>query len=374
MKLLVIVPSYPNIGSAAYQFVHDRVKEYKKEMEVDVFCLDKNFKSHYTFEGVEVYGGTSETFSEYLLSNNYDKYAYFFLSSSIARFIIRNMKKEKIFIFYMGSDCVTCRRRFVKSSNGLKAKLKDLVKKRILLFFEYLKIINIKKINKKVNDCTFVFVSKWSKENSEKDFKIKYNKFEIIPNYVDSDVFKYKVKKAEERLNVLSIKSYSSMVYAGDILQDIIIEFSKHMEFKYFTFNLYGFGKLFKEQTKNLKKFKNVYLKECVLSHDEIVDIQNHNGVLLYPKRGDSQGVSRCEAMICGLVPIASDSEAISEYTPKNTGYLANSIQGFIDALLYIYNNPKDYLDKSKEGSKFIKEKCSYKNTIEKEIIMLRGK
>ena len=78
--------------------------------------------------------------------------------------------------------------------------------------------------------------------------------------------------------------------------------------------------------------------------------------------------------MASGLVPIASDIEAISEFSPKDTSYLVNSIDDFIKAFENIDKNPKDYLSKSINGANYIKDICSYQNTIQKEINMLEGK
>ena len=376
MKIVVVVPSYPKGKNVAFQFVHERVKDYQKYMEVQVFCLDRNFKEPYVHERVSVTGGSSDYFKEYLETNKFDAYTFFFLSASSTRFIRRHLRNEKVYIFFMGSDCVSCTRKFTKINwkKNIFLTIKEICRRIIVFLFYMLRVLDIQIINKKVKNSTFVFVSNWSKENSEKDFHIKYNNYAIINNKIDDITFTYHEKTAEDRLKVLSIKSYSTHVYANDILQEVILEFSKYDEFKHFTFDLYGEGVLFDECTEKIKDFKNVNLYRGFLSHQEIADIQNKHGVLIYPKRGDSQGVSRCEAMISGLVPIASDIEAISEFSPPNTAYLVKSVQDFIDALIFIYKNPDDYLKKSKEGSIFIKEKCSYENTVKKEIELIMEK
>lgn len=376
MKLLIVVPNYPNTNSSAYQFVHERVKEYQKKFEVSVFCYNKRLTDDYIFENITVHCGNKEKLKKFILDNTFDSYIFHFLNLSNARFILSNLKEKRVFVWFHGSDSVSYKRRLDKIDFS-KEKLKQpkfLFKLFIYVLFYKYRIFKIKQLNNRCKDLTFVFVSNWNKEASSNDLKIKYKKCVVIPNYVNEKEFIYKEKTEEQRYNILSINNYSSNIYAGDMIRDIILSFSENKIFNKFNFSIYGTGKHFKEYTDCLKKFSNVTINEKNLNHQEIIKLHNENGIFLYPKRGDSQGVSRCEAMASGLVPIASDVEAISEFSPKNTSYLVNSIDDFIKAFENIDKNPKDYLSKSINGANYIKDICSYQNTIQKEINMLEGK
>ena len=369
MRVLVIVPDYPNKDKISYQFVHERVKKYLEFFAVDVFILN-NKKTDYVYESVNVICGNKKRLES--LVSKYDKFAFHFLDMKSANFILKKLRNKEIYIWFHGTDSVSYKRRLGRINYSRNKLFNPIMLFKFIAFIFLYKIraFNIRKINRKCN-VTFVFVSNWNKEISELDLKIKYKKYRVIPNCIDFDIFKYIKKTSDQRFKVLSINNYANNIYAGDMIQDIILAFSKEKEFSDFEFQIYGKGKLFNKYTEKNKNFKNVKIKNMTLSHNEIAEIQKKYGIFLYPKRGDSQGVSRCEAMASGLVSIASNIEAIPEFSPDNTTYLVNTIDEFVETLKFIHSNPDDFMNKSVASSKFVKEKCSYENTIKKEIDLL---
>lgn len=378
MKALLIVPDYPNNFNQSFQFVHDRVREYKKEFDVDVFCFNKSKKRDYNFENVDVKIGDKNKFLDLLNNNNYDIFLFHFLNEKYSSFIIKYLKEKKVCIWFHGTDSLSWKRRLSSLNFVGINQLNPVVILRTLGFIllNKVRIYYIRKINEYCPNVVFVFVSEWNKLASEKDLKIKYNNSVVISNYLKSNVYSYKEKQSADRLNVLSINNYFNLVYAGDITQKIILAFSKKKEFNNFKFSIYGNGKLFNKYTKKIAKFKNVSIHKKTFNEFGIKEVHDQNGIFLYPKRGDSQGISRCEAMSSGLVPIASDVEAVSEFSPTGTCYLVNSVDDFVNALIKVYNDPKDYLSRSIKSSKLIQEKLCYEKTIQKEInlIIRRGK
>lgn len=370
MKVLIVVPDYPNKHSVSYQFVHDRVKEYKKHMMVDVFCYDTKFKNKYNYENVTVYGGGKKELLAIIKSNNYSCFVFHFLNIRNASFILRFLKEERVFIWFHGSDCISWKRR-LSSINYKKKKLINinfLLKLIAFIIYNKNRLLYIKRLNQKCSNITFVFVSEWNLRVSENDINIKYKNYAVIPNYIKLDEFKYHEKEEKQRLQILSINNYANDIYAGDMICDIILKFSTKKEFKHFKFNIYGYGSLFDQYMEKIKDFDNVSIQKGLLKPGEIASLHKNNGIFLYPKRGDSQGVLRCEAMASGLVPIASNVEAVSEFSPHFTTYLVKDTDDFIKALLNVYYDPKEFLAKSKKGGEFISNKCSYENTIKKEI------
>lgn len=376
MKVLVVAPDYPNENKVAYNFIHERIKQYKKEIDVDVFSYNNAKKNVYVYESVKVFEGGKKDLSKLIKKSNYDKFVFHFLNLKNGYFILRYLKNEKVYIWFHGTDSVSYKRRLSRI-NYNRIKLINpffLLKTCIFIFSNKVKLSIIKKINKKCKDVTFVFVSKWNKCISEKDLKIKFKNVVIIHNFINTEKYKFKEKKPNDRFKVLVINNFNNMIYGGDLLQKIIVGFSKEKEFRKFQFSIFGDGKLFDKYTKKLKKYKNVKIKKGYLKTDEIVREHNQHGVFLYPKRGDSQGVSRCEAMSSGLVPIASRVEAVEEFTPSESAYLVNNIADeFIAAFKSIYNNPMEFVKKSKIASQRIREQCSCEKTINKEIDLLRA-
>lgn len=374
IKLLVIVPSYPNKGRVDYQFVHERVKAYVElpNIKVDVFCLNNSKKTDYVFEKINVYVGNNKKLIK--LIENYDAYLFHFLNNKNGNFILKNLKNKKTYIWFHGSDCINWRRR--------KASVNLVERKDYLNIFNIMKLLfliirnkNREKIINKINDsCVkikFIFVSEWLHETSEKDFSVDYKNYEIINNYIDTAFYEHVKKTDEKRYNILSINNYANALYAPDMIEKIILLFSKEKIFEKFKFNIYGDGKEFYKFTNSLLNFENVIINKGFLSKRQIKEAHYENGIFLYPKRGDSQGVSRCEAMASGLVPMASNIDAVSEFSPVNTSYLLKDEKDFIEAFKAIDKNPQEYLNKSRRGVEFIGNKCNYKKTIQKEIDML---
>lgn len=94
---------------------------------------------------------------------------------------------------------------------------------------------------------------------------------------------------------------------------------------------------------------------------------------MLIPTRQDAQGVSMCEAMMSGLVPVTSNNTAIPEYVPENCGYLTNNYKELALAIKTMYFNQDEFLQKSKNAHEFIQKKCSSKVVIERELEVIKS-
>lgn len=374
MKVLVVVPNYPTAKSASYQFTHQRVKEYRCKFTTDVFSYSKNLND-YVYDEISVYTKKNHNLYTLIKKNNYDRIIFHTINLNTAINIRKKLKNERVIIWFHGTDSISWKRRLDSINFKLSNLYKPIVIAKTIIFpiLGWLRKKLIHQLNRMPN-LSFVFVSNWHYRTSSQDLQIKYKNYDIIPNYIDSSFYQYKNKTKADRLKVLSITNYANNIYAGDMIQNIIIKFSDYKEFKHFHFTLCGDGKLFNDQTKKIKHLKNITIKKGFLKPEEIKALHQKNGTFLYPKRGDSQGVSRCEAMASGLVSIASDIEAISEFSPKNTTYLVpNNINSFIEKLIYLYNNPDDYLTKSKASTSYIKKICNYDSTIAREIELIEN-
>lgn len=92
---------------------------------------------------------------------------------------------------------------------------------------------------------------------------------------------------------------------------------------------------------------------------------------MLIPTRQDAQGVSMCEAMSSGLVPLTSNNTAIPEYVYDDCGYLTNNYHELAAAIEELYYDSNLFLEKSKNASKNISELCSPKVVIKKELELI---
>lgn len=370
-KYLVVAPGYPSENNKYNNgFVHSRVVQYKKNsMDVDVFSVTTGKIHKYTYEGVSVYEGCPKEFANFIKENKYDKILVHFGYKKILRPIVKYCPNTPLIIWVHGAEALGWYRRLFAFNI-----------KKPYRFFGYIiintaqlmylhKFITNKKVNKK-----FIFVSNWMKDILEKDShsKGKITNYEIIPNVIDSDIFDYKEKVESDRLNILSIRTYQSKKYANDLSVKCVQELAKENFFNDLTFTFYGDGRLFNKTLEPLKKFKNVKIYQKFLNHKEISEAHKKNGIMLIPTRQDAQGVSMCEAMSSGLVPVTSNNTAIPEFVPDNCGYLANDYKELALAIKEMYENPKVFLKKSKNASKFIQKKCDSKMAIKSELKIIK--
>ena len=182
MKILVVVPSYPNKNRVDYQFVHERVKEYIKnpKIQVTVFCLNDSGEKKYIYEKIKVLIGNEKDLKN--IVDKFDRFIFHFFTNRSGEFILKNLDKKQNYVWFHGSDAVHWRRR-IASIDILK--LQDLLNPLKIIKLMLLIKINItrnrliKKINKNCINTHFVFVSNWLFSTSQKDFNIKYENYEI---------------------------------------------------------------------------------------------------------------------------------------------------------------------------------------------------
>lgn len=372
-KYLVVSPGYPSENNKYNNgFVHSRVLQYKKnDIGVDVFSVTSGELHNYIYEGVSVNEGGPKEFSKFIQNNKYDKILIHFGYKRILSPIVKYCPNTPLIIWVHGAEALGWYRRLFAFNPKKPYRFFGYIILNTIQLMYLHKFISNKKINK-----TFVFVSNWMKDILEKDShsKGKIKNYKIIPNVIDSDIFNYFKKNKSDRLNILSIRTYQSKKYANDLSVKCIQELSKESFFNELTFTFYGDGRLFHKTLKPIKNFKNVKIHQKFLNHKEISEIHKKNGIMLIPTRQDAQGVSMCEAMSSGLVPVTSNNTAIPEFVPKECGYLANNFKELAHAIKEMYKNPDIFLEKSKSASKFIQKKCSSEAAIQKELRLIGGK
>src|SRR5699024_4467412 len=244
-------------------------------------------------------------------------------------------------------------------------------------FPNQLKFLN--KLYKEENiNIKFVHVSNWFKENiADIDAKVSPDNYVVIPNIVDVKLFNYVEKTTDKRLKILSIRPFASKKYANDQSVRAVQALSKAPFFDQLEFHFYGDGVLFDSVLEPIKKFENVFINRGFLLQDEISNLHDEFGIFLCPTRLDSQGVSMCEAMSSGLVPISSNNTAIPEYVTHNvTGLLARSedphdLAYQIERLFF---NPELFKNLSKNTASSIRNIADENVVISKELdVIMNG-
>lgn len=369
-RALVIDNNYPNEDNKYGDvFVHVRVKEYQKELDVSVVGLNSRLPETFEYEGVQVRNfRDKKSFIEFITAYDPDILLIHFLEFWMIDPIVIKLKKPAI-IWVHGHEVIKWYRRlfnFSLSPSFLKYALRTEIQS-----VYWNRFIHYANKNKRIH---FVFVSNWMKEIAEQDSSAKITSYSIIPNPIDTDLFKYQSKPAELRKKILLLRSFNSRKYANDLAIRGIIELSQHPQFKEFQFGIFGMGREFEPLTKPLQKFLNVQLHQSFIEHVDIPSIHKEYGIFLCPTRQDAQGVSMCEAMSGGLVPITSNNTAIPEFVDDHvTGLFADNPKDIAKALLELYSNEALFQELSVNASRAIVSKCNLQTIAAKELSLINN-
>lgn len=370
-KIMVLDFDYPSESNLYGDvFVHTRVKEYKKYALVQVVSFFRD-QADYEYEGIKVVHAPSID-DVFHLFNQFKPDSVFihFYDRRLYPFV--NNIDVPVVIWVHGYEALGWYRRlFNYSPYDLIRNSHNIILPNIKQIFGFRKIVALSNKTKRIS---FVFVSDWMKKIAEADALIKTKYYSLIPNPINIELFKYSLKRADDRKNILLIRSFRSRKYANDIAVNAILQLSKRSFFEDLKITIYGAGELFKSLTEPLKQFRNISLNEKFLPNDLIPEIHYHNGVFLCPTRQDAQGVSMCEAMSSGLVPVTINCTAIPEYIQnKVNGMMGRNAMELADQMEYLYYNPDVFLNISKRASESINLKCNISGIVEKELAILGG-
>lgn len=374
-KNIVIVDRYPSPDNLyAYAFVHSRVKAYLKSgLDTVVFCLDSKIakKDSYSFEGVEVHRGTAKDLEDFFQANNFTSICTHFLTKEIWDSIKSKTQDLPTYVWLHGSDIQDWSRRHY---------LYDSKKQRLWAvnrYYQYSKLWRDILTNENYR-LHFIFVSQYFADEVADDLQVKLDnsRYSVIHNYINTDLFAYKKKRADQRLKILSIRPYASRVYANDLMVAAIEELSARPFFKDLSFTIVGQGILFEDTVRPLKKYNNVTLEQRFLTQDEISNMHQDHGVFLVPTRSDTQGVSRDESMSSGLVPVTNAVAAVPEFVDAVEGFLASpeNYKQLADSIEILYHNPSMFEEMSKAAAKRVRTQSGFEKTIKKEIDLIKGK
>jgi len=369
-KLFIINNNYPNENNLYGDvFVHTRAKQYLNAFDVLVLgCndeLENDIKTEY--EGIKILNLSSkERFNDYINNNPPDIIAIHFVKEWM--FNIIKCFEGKIFIWIHGFEALGWYRRlFNYNLKKIKSLILNIIINTKQMFFMH----NLIKYSNKNNKVYFIFVSNWMRKITQTDTLSFIRYYKIIPNPIDENLFLYEKKSIEHRKKLLLIRSFDSKKYANDIAIKAIQLLSREKYFSEFEFHIYGKGEDFFKLTDKIKHFSNVHLHNYYIENKEIPNIHKNFGIFLCPTRQDAQGVSMCEAMSSGLVPITSNNTAIPEYTNINCAFLTNSSFEIAKSINVLYNDEQLFLKMSENASEFITSISGVKLVVDKEINMM---
>lgn len=350
-------------------FIHSRILAYRKKgLDAEVFVLNsKKKKKKYEFEDVKVEVGDTSDFVNRLKKDQSATICIHFITLEIINALNQISNKRNIVLFVHGVEALCWYERIFP---GIFRSPKN-----IMSFIKYA-IVNMttlpqirRFLNSTQHKIVFITVSEWMRDIAEKNWKCKGKfKWNIIPNIVDCDAFKYVEKDELYVKKILSIRPFTTGKYANDISVKCIKQLIVKNNIQDIDVRIIGKGPQFDKILKPIKELPQVKLENRFLNREEIIEKHKENGLFLCPTRQDAQGVSMCEAMASGLVPITLYNTAIPEFLPDDSRLICYNVEDMVNLVIRLINNKKEFQELSKKCSDFIKNKCDYSGTVKKEI------
>lgn len=364
---LILANEYPNVGSEyGNGFVHRRANLYRSYgADVDILAFGKRkIRDIYHYEGSTVLSGYVNELVGLLSTRQHDSISVHFLNQEMWNCLFPFLEDNRIFIFLHGYES----RRWIRQAYDHKSAkdLNNSIARTLHLQSFWQEVLRHQsKIEK------FIFVSNWWKSAVFEDMEIGIpaRKSEIIHNFIDTDLFNYVKKNAEQRFNILWVRSASARNYGNDLAIKCITHLLNSIHGDKFNIKIVGDGKYFDEFEESLSNYPNVEINRGFLSHDEIARLHKRFGIFLVPTRLDSQGVSRDEAMSSGLVPVTNAVAAVPEFVDDTCALVApaEDSRAMANLILKLVDDPEEYLALSHAASQRVRTQSSETETVQRE-------
>lgn len=348
-----------------YGFVHRRVKGYQENgQECRVFVPStERVPYSYNYDSVEVVVDTPRRCAQQIDEKKCKTLVVHFLNKPLIQTLEYMESKPDVFLYAHGTESLYWYERLFKGflkNNNLIHFVKECVS-------SHIHMRRTRRLIKKHPEYRFITVSGWMRDKAAKNWKVETKLWSVIPNYIDEELYKYVAKQMEQRFNLLTIRSFATPKYANDITIELLNRLQKYEWFNKLNVRIIGDGALFDSLISKLKKRDNIIIEKSFLDQNDIQKYHQKYGVFLCPTRQDAQGVSMCEAMCSGLIPITLDNTAIPEFLPDRR-LACKDLDDMEILLKQIIENPIEFSKISKKCSDYIVEKCGYNSTIIKEM------
>jgi len=368
MRLLILDEGYPHLDHLMGDvFVHVRAKEYAKKHEVKAFSFF-HAPRQLEYEGIplEMFDNIPALVKA-IAAYNPDKILIHFYQSWMLEKVIK-VFKVPVIIWVHGYEALGWYRRLF-NFKWYTPVLLNYINKNTRQQYHFRKLIQYAN---QTDNIQFVFVSKWMKKITEQDTLSKIKRADIIHNPIDVSLFQPQYKDEAQRANILILRSFSSRKYANDLSVKAIEILSKRPIFNYLNFKIIGKGQLFDKTLAPINNYKNITIQKGAVQQVSIPEVHRQYGIFLCPTRQDAQGVSMCEAMSSGLVPITSNNTAIPEFvTDKQSGFLTNSPKEIADAIERLYHDPKLFQQIASNAATSIRQLCNIESITQKELTLI---
>jgi len=359
MKVLIIPPEYPSQQNKhAYAFVHARAKIYLANgLNTQVFVPSRTSLHNYCYEGVSIHKGSYELLREVIQEFDPDIIAVHAPSPNM---LIRlQIFQRPVVVWIHGAEVLLTTFHHYIPSFGIKNSIDKLYS----LVCDTYRNLALRRALQKVN--AIVYVSKWMEKASEKYLLIKHPHSFVIPNPVDTDLFKpFTTSITKKEIAGISVRALE-WKYGVDIAVKAFANSGVKL-------TIIGRGSL-EKYLRKLAKLCNAnveFITEGV-EHQKLPTIYNNYMFFVAPSRTEAQGVAMCEAMACGLPIVATNVGGIPEFViDEYNGLLVppNDPLSLRLAVMRILKNDTIYNVLSENARRFAVNNLSHKIIFQKEL------
>ncbi|MDE5832161.1 MAG: glycosyltransferase [Desulfovibrio sp.] len=367
---LLVTSGYPDYDDLYKNaFVHGRIKEYRKNgLNVDIFVHEPGRSTRFReYNGINIVSGDIRYLKKILSSHSYKKVLVHFLYYPVWK-IMRGLPGLKKIVWAHGSEIQPWHRRLFNFNSRDQLELEQ---QKSMNRMGYWKQV----LYSRDDNLKLVFVSRYFAEEVMEDYKIRLpeDRFAIIHNPVDTDIFKYRALPSENRYKIILLRSFYSPKYGNDLAVKCIFELSKRNDFNKFEILVAGDGALFEETVAPLRAFPNIRIEKRFYSPEEMAELYPRFGVCLTPTRWDSQGVARDEAMACGLVPATNKVAAIPEFVDENCAILAppENASALAEGIGRLADDPELFMRMSRAAAENVRRSRPSRTIIAREIDLI---
>lgn len=371
--VLVVTPDYPSAHNLYLcAFVHSRVREYiRAGLNVQVAAIaDTWYQISYEQNGVPVFKGNYYDLKKILEQKTAKAVVVHFVSEEYMQIFDGYVQDEQLIFICHGPETL-----FEVLPNKVRPYFTKPLHENLYLYAS--KKRYVQKYAKKKH-VTWVFVSQWLKDYSEEVLGIKFKNTAVIHNTIHERLFPYQQKTAEHRKRIMILRKFDN-ISQHSIDQSVLAirELSRRSFFKDLEFHIYGDGNYFDELLEPVRGFSNVQIHRGFVPNEKISEIYKKNGILLVPSRHDAHAVSMGEAASCGMVVVGSRVTSNPYFMNEEKNHTLADPEHPIelaDIIERLYQNPDEFLEISRRMSEETTARCCTKQTVGKEIDLIRKK
>jgi glycosyltransferase involved in cell wall biosynthesis len=370
LRILVISRSYPALGDLyRYPFVHRRVRAYQAAgHDVAVFrpVADGGDRTH-VFDGIACTSGGTLALDALAAGFRPDVLTVHGLGPAMWP-IVRGVAGSMPMAAWLHGSEIS---GFLQRKSLLDGKTADATRVSVDDCAGFWRAV----LSEKASNRRLVFPSQTAVEYAEEGMSLDPEAYAVIANPIDTELFGYIPKAADQRFQVLLLRPFDSRAYGNDLAVEAILRLRTTLpEFERMRFTICGDGPLFDDTLAPLRGMANVSIRRGFLTQQEIAAEHRLNGIFLVPTRLDTHGVSRDEAMASGLVPVTNGIAPITEFVDDSCAAIASADDpdGLAAALASLIIEPESFLAKSRHAASRIRSDRSNAQIIPEEIALLR--